>query len=53
VERNRRPFPGVIFWRQEPRQEKSTLGEVVEAIEALAQEKEPFAYPIVYLKPRK
>lgn len=48
-----RPFPGVIFWRQEPRQEKSTLGEVVEAIEALTQEKEPFAYPIVYLKPRK
>ena len=26
---------------------------LVEAIEALAQEKEPFAYPMVYLKPRK
>jgi Domain of unknown function (DUF5615) len=48
-----RPFPGVIFWRQEPRQEKSTLGEVVEAIEALAEQEDPFAYPIVYLRPRK
>ena len=48
-----RPFPGVIFWRQELRQDKSTLGEVVEAIEALAQEEEPFAYPIVYLRPRR
>jgi hypothetical protein len=25
----------------------------VEAIEALAKEKEPFAYPIVYLRPRR
>lgn len=48
-----RPFPGVIFWRQEHRQEKSTLGQVVAAIEALALEDEPFAYPIVYLRPRK
>jgi hypothetical protein len=47
-----RPFPGIIFWRQEPRREKSTLGEVAHAIEALAQEDDPFAYPIVYLKPR-
>jgi hypothetical protein len=47
-----RRFPGVIFWRQELRQEKSTLGEVVKAIEALAQQDDPFAYPIVYLKPR-
>ena len=31
-----RPLPGVIFWRQENRQEKSTLGQVVAAIEALA-----------------
>lgn len=48
-----RPFPGVVFWRQEPRQARSTLGEVVDAIEALADEEEPFAYPIVYLRPRK
>lgn len=48
-----RHFPGVIFWRQEPRHEKSTLGEVVEAIDALAETKDPFAYPIVYLRPRK
>ncbi len=48
-----RPLPGVIFWRQEDRQEKSTLGQVVAAIEALALEDEPFAYPIVYLRPRK
>jgi len=48
-----RPFPGVIFWRQERRQEKATLGEVAQAIEALAQQDDPFAYPIVYLKPRR
>ncbi len=48
-----RAFPGIIFWRQERRQEKSTLGEVVEAIEALAEQEAPFAYPIVYLRPRK
>ena len=48
-----RPFPGVIFWRQEPRHEKSTLGEVVESIEDLAETKDPFAYPIVYLRPQK
>lgn len=48
-----RPFPGVIFWRQERRQEKSTLGEVVDAIEALAEHEDPFAYPIVYLRPQK
>jgi hypothetical protein len=47
------PLPGVIFWRQEDRQEKSTIGEVVAAIEALALNDEPFAYPIVYLRPRK
>ena len=48
-----RPFPGVILWRQEKRQEKSTLGEVVAAIEAIAQKDEPFAYPIVYLRPQR
>jgi hypothetical protein len=48
-----RPFPGIIFWRQEPRHEKSTLGEVVVAIEALAEQEDPFAFPIVYLRPRK
>jgi hypothetical protein len=48
-----RPFPGVIFWRQEPRQERSTLGEVVEAIEVLAEQENPFAYPIVNLRPGK
>lgn len=48
-----RPFPGIIFWRQEARQQKSTLGEVVQAVEELAAEESPFAYPIVYLKPRK
>ena len=48
-----RPFPGVIFWRQERRQQKSTLGEVVKAIEALAEREDPFAYPIVYLRPQK
>ncbi len=42
-----RRFPGIIFWRQEPRQARSTLGAVVKAIEALADEEEPFAYPIV------
>jgi hypothetical protein len=42
-----RPFPGVIFWRQEKRREKSTMGEVVAAIEAPALEDEPFAHPIV------
>ena len=48
-----RAFPGVILWRQEPRQEKSAPGAVVDAIEALARQDDPFAYPIVYLKPRK
>lgn len=47
-----RAFPGVILWRQERRREKSTIGEVVMAIEALALKDEPFAYPIVYLRPR-
>ena len=47
-----RSFPGVIIWRQERRQEKSTLGEVVQAIEDLSNQDDPFAYPIIYLRPR-
>lgn len=48
-----RPFPGIIFWRQEARPEQATIGQVVEAIEELAEQENAFAYPIVYLRPRR
>lgn len=48
-----RSFPGLIFWRQQLRQERATIGEVADAIEELARQDDPFAYPIVYLHPRK
>lgn len=46
-----RSFPGVIFWRQQVRQERVRMGAALDAIEALARQDDPFAYPIVYLKP--
>jgi hypothetical protein len=48
-----RRFPGLLFWRQQPRQERATIGQVVDTIEELAKQDDPFAYPIVYLNPRR
>jgi len=44
-----RPFPGLVFWRQERYQEMTT-GDFLKAFDALAAQEEPFAYPIYYPK---
>ena len=46
-----RPFRGMVAWPQED-YEARRIGDFVHDFEALAQEDDPFAYPIRYLKAR-
>ena len=48
--REGRPFR-MVTWPQE-HHKKLTIGDFVREFEALAEREEPFAYPIVHLKPQ-
>ena len=50
--REGRPFAGLIFWPQEHIRRMSD-GDIIRKIEKLADQDEPFAYPIVHIKPDK
>jgi hypothetical protein len=45
-----RRFHGLIIWKRRPHH-RMTDGDIIRAIETLAEIENPFAYPIVYLKP--
>jgi hypothetical protein len=45
------PFRGYIAWKQK-HHERMTVGEFLDAFEALAAEDDPFAYPIRYITPK-
>ena len=45
------PFRGYLTWKQK-HHERMTVGEFLEAFEALAAEDDPFAYPIRYITPK-
>lgn len=46
-----RAFPGLITWEREHEQRMS-VGDFLRQFEALAEQEEPFQYPVVYFKPR-
>jgi len=48
--REGRPFAGLIFWPQELTRRMSD-GDIVRKVEKLAEMDNPFAYPIVFIKP--
>jgi len=48
--REGRPFTGLIFWPQRHIRRMSD-GDIIRKIEKLADQDEPFAYPIVHIKP--
>lgn len=48
--REGRAFPGVVTWPSR-HYARMSIGEIVEKIEALAAEDDPFAYPIRYIRP--
>ncbi len=45
-----RRFRGLIIWKRR-HHHRMTDGDIIRAIEALAERENPFAYAIVYLKP--
>jgi hypothetical protein len=46
-----RTFPGLLWWP--PKQYgRMSVSDIVEIFEELARQDEPFAYPIIYIKPR-
>lgn len=45
-------FVGLVTWERE-HESRMTVGDFLRAFEALAQQDEPFRYPLVYLKPRR
>jgi hypothetical protein len=47
----RRPFRGFLTWKQK-HHEHMSVGEFLEAFEALAAEDDPFAYKIRYITPK-
>jgi hypothetical protein len=50
--RLRRPFPGVVAWRQRT-YSRMTATEIVQAFEEIAAQEDPFSpYPIVRIKPK-
>jgi hypothetical protein len=50
---DRRPFPGLVVWRQAV-YEQMTYGELLEAFEELARQPDPFSpYPVVRIWPRR
>lgn len=46
-----RPFPGMLCWPQRHRN-RMTLGEAVDALEAITAEPDPFAYGYRFIQPR-
>jgi PIN like domain len=46
-----RYFRGLIIWKRRHHL-RMTDGDIIRAIEALADKKNPFDYPVVYLKPQ-
>ena len=48
--REEKSFTGVVTW---PRKHyaRMSIGEIVDKIEALTYEEDPFAYPIRYIRP--
>ena len=47
-----KPFRGFITWQQR-HHERMSVGEFLEAFEALAAEDDPFAYRIRYISPKR
>ncbi len=45
-----RTFPGVVWWPRRHYQRMS-VSDIVEFFDHLAQQDEPFAYPVIFLKP--
>jgi hypothetical protein len=50
--RKERSFTGVIYWPPKHHRRMSD-GDIIREIEKLAETDDPFAYPIVYIKPDK
>jgi len=50
--RKERPFAGLICWPPKHHRRMSD-GDIIRKIEVLAEQDNPFAYPIVYIKPDK